>query len=348
LRYGLSFLPDATSDVKLASDYYRDALDLSARADELGFDFIKMTEHYIHAYGGYCPSPVAFLSAVASRTQRIRLLTGGILPVFHHPVQLAAETSMLDAISGGRAEIGFARAYMPYEFDAFGVAMDGSRERFVATIDAVVQLWQGTSVSLDTEYFSIREVTSLPPCTQQPHPPIWVAAVQSRQSFAWIGRRGYRLLITPGIAGYESLEELVGVYRECFTEAHPTGTPLIALSLPVFVQETESDALHYGDIHLARYLRVWANAALAWNTKVSADYPRYTGLGLGLKMDSAAAMRHRLAALVGTPDQIRCGIKILVERLGIDVLLLQIDFGSMPGPLARSSLELFVMKVLKG
>src|SRR6202022_839988 len=103
MRQGLSFLPDATSATKSPADYYADAFTLCVKADEAGLDFIKMTEHYLHPYGGYVPSPIAFLSAVASRTKNIRLLTGGVLPVFHHPVQLAAEANMLDAISGGRA-----------------------------------------------------------------------------------------------------------------------------------------------------------------------------------------------------------------------------------------------------
>src|SRR5438067_12875426 len=112
MQFGLSFLPDATPRTKSPADYYRDAVEFSVKADQAGLQFVKMTEHYLHAYGGYCPSPIAFLSGVATRTRRIRLLTGGILPVFHHPLQLAAETSMLDAISGGRAEVGFARAYL--------------------------------------------------------------------------------------------------------------------------------------------------------------------------------------------------------------------------------------------
>ena len=30
---------------------------------------------------------------------------------------------MLDAISGGRLEVGFARAFLPHEFNTFGVPM---------------------------------------------------------------------------------------------------------------------------------------------------------------------------------------------------------------------------------
>src|SRR6185312_9074176 len=106
---------------------------------EAGFDYVKMTEHYLGNYGGYCPSPLTFLAAVAGQTSRIRLMTGCVLPAFHHPVQLAAHTAMLDALSGGRLDVGFARAWLPYEFQALGVPLDSSRDRFEATIRAVLR-----------------------------------------------------------------------------------------------------------------------------------------------------------------------------------------------------------------
>jgi len=345
MRYGISFLPDATEAVKPATTYYTDAVDLSVQADQGGLHFVKMTEHYLHAYGGYCPSPIAFLSAVASRTKDIRLMTGGILPVFHHPIQLASETSMLDAISGGRAEIGFARAYMPYEFDAFKVNLDGSRERFMETVGAVVRLWQETAVTMESQVFSFDNATTLPRCTQRPHPPVWIAAVQSRQSFAWIGQEGYKLLITPGITGYSEQQELISVYRESFAECHPSETPEIAISLPVFIGQSDKDAVRRGDLYLDRYLRVWADAAKHWNSASSSDYPRYTGLGRGLNADSPASMRERGAALIGSPQRIVDGIHWLQEKLKIDAILMQIDFGAMNGMDARCSLGLFIDKV---
>lgn len=68
----------------------------------------------------------------AAPTERIRLTTGAVLPVFHHPVQLAAHIAMVDAISGGRA-------WLPYEFEALGVPIDESRPRFEATARALTR-----------------------------------------------------------------------------------------------------------------------------------------------------------------------------------------------------------------
>lgn len=128
-----------------------------------------MTEHYMDPYGGYCADPLAFLSAVAAQTSRVRLMTGGIQASFHHPIQLAARTAQLDALSHGRLEVGFARAFLPYEFDAFGVDMDTSTERFRGTVDAVVRLWTGRQVSEDTPSSATR---ASPPSRRSPSSPI--------------------------------------------------------------------------------------------------------------------------------------------------------------------------------
>src|SRR5262249_53296459 len=153
MKYGLSFLPDADPGVKSARSYYEEAIELCVRAEGAGLHAVKMTQHYGHAYGGYCPSPLMFLSAVAARTKTIRLMTGCILPVFHHPVHIAAEIAMLDSLSGGRVDAGFGRGFLPYEFEAFGVPLDESRERYEDTIDAVRRLWRGGTASMQSRFF---------------------------------------------------------------------------------------------------------------------------------------------------------------------------------------------------
>lgn len=345
MKYGLSFLPDATPVMKSPVDYYRDVLNVSERADKAGLYFIKMTEHYLNPYGGYCPSPVTFLSAVASRTKQIRLMTGGVLPVFHHPVKLASLTSMLDAISDGRAEIGFSRAWIPEEFDVFGVSMDGSRKLFTESISAILRLWQESNVSIDTEFFSFSNVTIYPPCIQKPRMPVWVAAVQSRQSFAWIGEEGFNLLITPGLHEYQGLQELVEIYRESFLANHPQKKPQVAISLPIYLHPSDQVALERGDFYLQRYLDVWSAAAKSWNQKTSTDYPRYTGFGHGLRIDSPESMRKRGAALVGSPATVVEQISKLTEQVEVDSILWQVDYGAMPGEDMNQIVDLFIEEV---
>ncbi|WP_437587664.1 LLM class flavin-dependent oxidoreductase [Sorangium sp. So ce1000] len=345
MKFGISFLPDCEPSRRDAQTYYADVLELCRIADRAGMSTVKMTEHYLHPYGGYCPSPLAFLSAVAARTTRIRLMTGCILPVFHHPIGIAAECAQLDAISGGRLDVGFARAYLPYEFEAFGVALDESRARFEASVDAIVRLWTEEKVSMETPYFAFSEVTSLPRPVQRPHPPILGAAVRARQSFAWLGERGFGLLVTSSVTGLDSLATGVRIYRESYAEQHHERSPRVVLSLPLYIAPDERAAQREGHSFLNEYHRVWADAADAWNRTESADYPGYKGVARAIRAARPAEMEAQRTVIVGTPDRVVDRLGELLEMLSVDEIIWQVDFGQMPRARSQRTLELFLEHV---
>src|SRR5436309_2354009 len=137
MQFGVQFFPDVRPEEKSAEQYFQEALDLAEEADRLGFSHIRIVEHYFHHYGGYSPNPIVFLAAAAHRTRRARLVTGAVLPAFNHPLKLAGEIAMLDALSRGRLDVGFARAFLPHEFRRFGVSPDESVARFREGIEQV-------------------------------------------------------------------------------------------------------------------------------------------------------------------------------------------------------------------
>src|ERR1700757_4296125 len=140
MKFGVQFFPDVAPAEKSAEAYFREALDLAEEADRLGYSHIRIVEHYFHYYGGYSPNPIVFLAAAAQRTRQARLVTGAVLPVFNHPLKLAGEIAMLDAISGGRLDVGFARAFLPHEFRRFGISPDESHARFREGLEQVEML----------------------------------------------------------------------------------------------------------------------------------------------------------------------------------------------------------------
>src|SRR5579862_9121548 len=137
MQFGVQFFPDVRPEERDAATYFADALDLAEEADRLGYSHIRIVEHYFHRYGGYSPNPIVFLAAAAQRTRRARLVTGAVLPAFNNPLKLAGEIGMLDAISGGRLDVGFARAFLPHEFANFKVSLDESRDGFTEGVEQV-------------------------------------------------------------------------------------------------------------------------------------------------------------------------------------------------------------------
>lgn len=348
MKFGLSFLPDIQPGQMDPLRYYENALELCRRADQGGLHTIKMTEHYLHPYGGYCPSPLIFLAAVAAATAKIRLITGCVLPAFHHPVKLAGWTAMVDAISKGRLDVGFARAYLPYEFETFDVPMDQSRDRYMATIETVIRLWTEEKLTTDSPFFTCKDASSLPRPTQLGHPPVWGAATRSRESFSWIGEKGFGLLATNTITAREQLAEYMAIYRDSFIPSplSPLKESRIALSIPLLIHDNAGKAGALGTKYFSDYFAVWSDACTSWNNKSSVDYPGYTGLQHALAHLSVPMMMGTKAVCFSDSQGTIDTIHQLKEWYGIDEILWQIDFGAMPLEHSLQTLDLLIEKVM--
>ena len=97
-----------------------------------------------------------FLSAIAARTKRVRLTTGAVIPAFHHPAHLGGDLAMLDNMSRGRLDAGFGRAFLPKEFEVYGVPMEESRPRFEEAIGMIRRLWTEERVSAGGQILDAR------------------------------------------------------------------------------------------------------------------------------------------------------------------------------------------------
>src|SRR5881409_512023 len=180
MRFGLNFFPSFRPQDSTTADYYQQCLRIAERADALGYSSIKTVEHSFYDYGGHSPNPCVFLSAVAARTRRIRLITGAVIPAFHHPAHLGGDLAMLDNLSQGRLDAGFGRAFLPKEFEVFGVSMEDSRARYEEGIEIVIRLWTEDRVSYQGKFHSFHDVHLMPRPVQRPHPPILLPAIASR------------------------------------------------------------------------------------------------------------------------------------------------------------------------
>src|SRR3989454_3842034 len=109
MKFGIDYFPDVHPDRVSGQQYFADVLDLAEEADRLGYDSVKIVEHYFTSYGGYSPDPCVFLAACSQRTRPVRLGTGAVVPAFNHPLKLAGQLTMLDAIRGRRLHARLAR-----------------------------------------------------------------------------------------------------------------------------------------------------------------------------------------------------------------------------------------------
>lgn len=347
MKFGLNFFPSFRLTDMSTAEYFTQVLRLSERADELGYHSVKTVEHYFHDYGGHTPNPIVLLSAIAARTRRIRPITGAVIPAFNNPIKLAGELGMLDNISNGRLDVGFGRAFIPKEFDVFGVSMDDSRARFEEGIDIITRLWTEERVSYDGKFHKFQDVRSMPRPVQKPHPPIWIAAIMSKESFIWAGQRGYHIMVVPFAGNLEKNRELVQTYRDAWREAgHPPGAEQIQSSIHCYVAETHKEAVEGCKRPIARYIEVFSEAVRSWSGQQSTQYAGYGKLVEAISALTAEKMIDSHTALVGTPDEVVEQVRFNLDLLGEHEPSMQINFGGITEREAKRTLELFASRVM--
>ena len=346
MEFGIQFFPDLGPDTQSGQDYWDEALRLVDHMDELGYTNLRTVEHYFHHYGGYSPNPHIFLIAGAMRAKKARLITGAVLPAFNHPLKIAGEIGMMDAISGGRIECGFARAFLPHEFDRFNVSLDESRARFEEGMEAVRRLLEEEDVSLDGQFHSFKNVTSLPRPVQQPRPPFWVAALATPESFINAGQRGYRIMTIPLAGG--KMKELLQLYRDNWREAGHPGDGRVMLAFHMLCHEDADKAQEIAREPLNRYLKSLVDAASDWTGGSSSkDYPGYDKIIAMLAEENFDSQVEKGAAWVGTPETIIKQIEAYQELTGgFEIASLQVNFNTVGYDEALTSMRLFSSEVM--
>lgn len=346
MEFGVQFFPDVKPEQKSARDYFRDTLELAVLADQLGFSHARIVEHYFHHYGGYSPNPMLFLAAASQRTRRLRLVTGAVLPVFNHPLKLAGEIGMLDAISDGRLDVGFARAFLPHEFRRFGISPNESVARFREGLEQVELLLTQENVTHRGQFHTIENTTSLPRPTQKPRPKFYVAALNTPETFEFAGRMNYNVMAIP-LAG-AAMRELIKVYREARRQAGHPGPGEVMLAFHMFCDADGARARALARGPLTSYLATLLDASSDWIQGVSSrDYPNYDKIVEGLKRITMEHLIETCAAWIGSPQEIADSIARSREEFGAyEQASLQVNFNVMPQPAAMASLRLFAEQVM--
>ena len=245
----------------------------------------------------------------------MRLVTGAILPVFNHPLKLAGEIGMLDAISGGRLDVGFARAFLPHEFRRFGISLDESNARYREGIEQIELLLTQENVTHKGQFHTIESTTSLPRPTQKPRPKFYVAAVQTEETFEYAGRKGFSVMAVPF---GQKIRDLLDIYRKAWRDAGHPGNGEVMVAFHMFCHEDSRRARQIALAPMDSYLRAIAESASDWTSGTSSkDYRDYDKTIARMKAATPESQIEWGAAWIGTRDEIRAAIKRGLELTGL-------------------------------
>jgi alkanesulfonate monooxygenase SsuD/methylene tetrahydromethanopterin reductase-like flavin-dependent oxidoreductase (luciferase family) len=355
MKFGLIYeicRPDLEWETE--ADIYQQALEQCILAEEVGFEYVWCVEHHFLENYSLSSAPDVFLSAVAQRTDTIRIGHGVRLvpPPFNHPARSASSAAVLDILSGGRLEFGVGRSITELELGGFGVEPAKSRSMLAETFPEIVKMWTNhTYEGHEGEAFSMPPRVVQPKPVQKPHPPLWMACTQP-SSFEIAADFGAgALAFGLGLPG--DLGEAVVAYKERIADPrNPAGLFVndnLAAAGAMFCSHDEARAMELGQVAQLWYAANAAALFAPWAGKQVSGYEWYTQLLNDPGLFEAESLRQRLddgMSLVGTPDKVRAGVK-RYEDLGVDQLICIVQIGRIPHSDICESLRLFGKEVLR-
>jgi alkanesulfonate monooxygenase len=171
---------------------YEDLRTVAVTAERLDFDAFFRSDHYLHMGGGNgLPGPTdawVTLAGLARDTERIRLGTLLSSATFRLPGPLAITVAEVDAMSGGRVELGLGAGWYEGEHTAYGIPFPPLGERFERLeeqLSIVTGLWStpvGEHFSFEGRHYRLVDSPALPKPAQQPGPPVVVGGAGPRRT----------------------------------------------------------------------------------------------------------------------------------------------------------------------
>ena len=156
--------------------------DIVDASEEYGLDVMWLAELHFDKRRALAASPLVLGTAIAARTERIRIGTSVQVLPLANPLRIAEEAATLDHVSKGRLIFGVGRSGVVKTYEALNIAYSESKDREVECLEIIQRAWREDNFSYKGKFYDIQDVTVVPQPVQQPMPEIRVAAVASKHS----------------------------------------------------------------------------------------------------------------------------------------------------------------------
>jgi alkanesulfonate monooxygenase SsuD/methylene tetrahydromethanopterin reductase-like flavin-dependent oxidoreductase (luciferase family) len=339
-------------------------------ADDLGYDSISFTEHHFHLEGfELSNNPVLLDLFVGLQTKRIRVGQLGIVLPANNPIRVAEDIAMLDHMTNGRANAGFARGYqrrwvdvmaqqthgihgaLPHEHDAIDSA---NRAAFEECYEIIIKAWTDDLLDHDGRYWRVpagatpwtleatdrfgagienglvRQVGVVPKPVQKPHPPVFQPFASSEASIRWCAERSVTAVLPPLHPKRE--QQLFELYAE--VSNRPLGEGIGVLR-DVIIADSDDEAR-----------AIWADSGAFCGAAWFEPFGFSKGLANPDTGEPPGDLFDNGLALVGSVDTVTRQLETLQARLPAQWIFAWTYNGLIPHAKLMTSIESFYNDVL--
>ena len=326
---------------------WEEELRLAEIAADSGFDCLWSAEHHFNDYS-FVPDNLQLMTHLAARHPDIDVGTAAVILPWHNPLRVAENAAVLDLLSRGRLRLGFGRGLARREFEAFGMSMDESRERFDEAAPMIVDALNTGFIEGDGKYYK-QARAEIRPRPQHSFDGRIYAVAASDESVLSAAKLGAHIIMfadRPWEMRMPGIERGRALHRE-FHGTEPPNLLLTEFAIcGTDLEQTENEARQYqgkfveSNFYHYEFLGDHFKSVKGYNAyQQKADMARAAGL-------EGAVEGFMKAASWGTPDKILRGLEERRAIVGDFELNVAFRFGGIPLDIAERSLKLFAKEVL--
>ncbi len=176
LKIGL-LLPDTEGQMNGVTARWSDLLAMTKLAEDVGFDSVWVTDHFIHRSETELRGPWecwSLLSAIAAVTSKVEIGPLVLCAGFRNPALLAKMADTVEEISGGRLILGLGAGWNEPEYRAFGYPFDNRVARFEEALAIISGLLRNGHIDFEGRFYQARDCELRPRGPRPSGPPIMI------------------------------------------------------------------------------------------------------------------------------------------------------------------------------
>ena len=135
-----------------------DIVDVS---EEYGLDVMWLAELHFDKRRALAASPLVLGTAIAARTERIRIGTSVQVLPLANPLRIAEEAATLDHVSKGRLIFGVGRSGVVKTYEALNIAYSESKDREIECLEIIQRAWREDNFSYKGKFYDIQDAFGL-------------------------------------------------------------------------------------------------------------------------------------------------------------------------------------------
>jgi probable LLM family oxidoreductase len=331
LAFGLDTFGDVTVDsdgTRLSgAEVIRNVVEQAVLADRVGVDAFGIGEHHRDDFAVTAPEVV--LSAIAARTERIKLGTAVTVLSSDDPIRVYERFATLDAVSNGRAEITLGRGSFVESFPLFGYDLDDYEKLFTEKLDLFAAVRAEQPFSWEGTVRAPLENADVFPKTASGSITTWIGVGGTPESVVRAARYRFGLMLAIIGGDPARFAPYAELYRRALAELGAPELP-IGVHSPGFIADTDAEAQEL----LFPYFKAQRDRIgreRGWPPASRAQFDAEVADG---------------AVFAGSPETVAAKIARTAQTLGLSRFDLKYSNGALPHEHLMHAIELYGNNVI--